>query len=248
MTWAREMRIGIISDIHSNLEALEVILRDIDLQKIDRVWCLGDIVGYGPDPNECIDLVRSNIDICVMGNHDQTMVGVLEHFDFNPDAEKAFLWTRTILTEDNKEYIKTLPLKLEIGDFTLVHGSPREPFEYITSSFEADEALQYLKSLYCLIGHSHVPMIITLGEKTKRRNNYLTNLRKFTLTEHATFINPGSVGQSRDGNPKASYMIYDSDLNQVTHRRVAYDVNRPRQKMKSVGLPEWLGDRLLIGL
>lgn len=241
------MRIGIISDIHSNREALEAVLQDISLQKVEEVWCLGDIVGYGPDPNECINLVRSKIMICVAGNHDHAVAGIIEPFNFDPDAEKACLWTRAALTEESKEYIASMPLKLVIGDFTLVHGSPRESFEYITSSFEAKEALPYLKSFFCLIGHSHIPMILRPGEETKRRNSYPTNLRKVTLTEHATFINPGSVGQPRDGNPKSSYMIYDSNSNQVIHRRVVYDVNSTRQKMMSVGLPAWLGDRLLTG-
>ncbi len=135
------MRIGIISDIHSNREALEAVLQDIGLQKVEKVWCLGDIVGYGPDPNECINLVRSNIMICVAGNHDHAVAGVTEPFDLDPDAEEACLWTKAVLTGENKEYIATMPLKLVIGDFTLVHGSPRESFEYITSSFEAKEAL-----------------------------------------------------------------------------------------------------------
>lgn len=240
------MKIGIISDIHGNLEAFEAVLQDIKLQKVDATWCLGDIVGYGANPNECIDLIRSNNIICVMGNHEHVTSVVFDTDDYNPYAQDGISWTRSVLTKESRTYIAKLPLKLELGNFTLVHGSPKQPFEYITSLWEAEQAIPYLKTRFCLIGHSHIPMVATF-EDEKKKIRYVKNRGRIALSNSTKFINPGSVGQPRDENPESSYMIYDSESNMVMNRRIKYDISKAQQKIIDAGLPKWLGDRLFKG-
>lgn len=240
------MRIGIVADIHANLEAFEAVLKDIKRQKTDVIWCLGDIVGYGANPNECIEIIRANKIVSVMGNHEHVTSVVFKLDDYNPYAQDGISWTRSVLTKENRAYIANLPLKLMLENFTLIHGSPKHPFDYITSSWEAEQAIPYLKTPFCLVGHSHIPMVAIFKDESKKIR-YVKNKDRIILSNSITFINPGSVGQPRDGNPQASYMIYDSKLNSVTNHRIEYDIATARQKILDVGLPEWLGDRLIKG-
>jgi predicted phosphodiesterase len=241
------MKIGFISDIHANLEALEVVLQDIKFRKITEIWCLGDIVGYGANPNECIDLIRSNNIICVMGNHELATTVDSDSNDFNPYADDGISWTRSVITKENRAYIAKLPLKLELGNFTLVHGSPKEPFDYITTLKEAEQAIPYVKTTFCLIGHSHIPMVATFKDEKHKKIRHVNNQGRIALFNSTAFINPGSVGQPRDENPESSYMIYDSDTNSVMNRRIKYAISMARQKIIDAGLPKWLGDRLFEG-
>jgi predicted phosphodiesterase len=241
------MRIGIISDIHANLEALEAVLQDIKLRKIDGIWCLGDIVGYGANPNECIDIVRSNNITCVMGNHEHLISGVDVSDDFYLYADEHISWTRSVVTKENLAYIHNLPIKIELEKVTLVHGSPKQPFDYIISMFEAEEAIPYLKTPLCFMGHSHIPMVATFKDYKHKKLRYVKNRGRIVLSNSIEFINPGSVGQPRDENPESSYMIYDTETNSVLNRRIKYDVCKARKKIIDAGLPVWLGDRLLVG-
>jgi diadenosine tetraphosphatase ApaH/serine/threonine PP2A family protein phosphatase len=242
------MRYAIIADIHANLAAFRAVLEDIGHQgKADRIWCLGDVVGYGPDPHECIDLLQQTNHICVAGNHDWAAIGKIGITEFNPDAAAACQWTTRQLTPADVAYLGTLPLVIEQGEFTLVHGSPREPiWEYLTSISVAGENFAFFKTRYCLVGHSHVPLVFTKsksGVSAGQLPGYGATLGKERL-----IINPGAVGQPRDGDPRASYVIYNSEAKTVKHYRVPYDIRATQDKMVAHGLPIRLVARLSYGV
>jgi len=248
------MRYAIIADIHSNLAALTAVLDDIKNQsRIDEICCLGDIVGYGPDPQECIAILRQTTEICVAGNHDWAVIGSKNEVDiseFNPDAANADLWTAQQLNDEDMEYLSNLPLVIEKGDFTLVHGSPRDPVrEYLLSADAAHQSLAYFKTRFCLVGHSHQPIVFTFNEAGDCSGRYfLPDSPESTAIEGQLIINPGSVGQPRDGNPDAAYAIYDSKEQLIRLYRVPYDIRSTQEKMKAHGLPVRLSARLSLGV
>ena len=252
------MRHLIISDIHSNLAAFEAVLANAG--SFDRVWCLGDVVGYGPDPDECVELLRGLPHVCVVGNHDWATLGKMDTDDFNPDARKACQWTSEQLSSSNMKYLETLPESLCEGDFTLVHGSPRHSvWEYILYPSVAEANFEYFDTRFCLVGHTHVPIIYRRRVAGPGRGNSgqacdtlapsLNDPR--ALGEHRLIINPGSVGQPRDGDPRASYAILDSgdQLNDLTveYRRVSYSVETTQARMVDRDLPVRLIMRLGYG-
>lgn len=245
------MRYAILGDIHSNLFAFEVVLRDIELRGgCDQIWCLGDIVGYGPEPRKCLELLRQHDHLCVAGNHDWGAIGKIDTSDFNPVAAQACHWTAQQLTEADVKYLESLPVSLCQDDFTLVHGSPRHPiWEYLLAISAARENFSYFRTTYCAIGHSHVPLIFEYQDKTG-----LCSLMDFPeggrleLGKQRLIINPGGVGQPRDGDPRASYGIYDNEAKVFCHYRVEYDVVATQRKMMAVGLPLPLISRLSYGI
>jgi len=244
------MRYAIIGDIHANLAAFTAVLQDIVHQGgAEKVWCLGDIVGYGPDPHQCVELLRQTNHVCVAGNHDWGAVGKVDTADFNPDAARACQWTARQLTPDDVKYLASLPLTIEEGDFTLVHGSPREPiWEYLISTSVAKENFAYFKSLFCLVGHSHVPVVFSQAKTgTCSSSQFMANIG-LALGKSRLIINPGAVGQPRDSDPRASYAIYDSESRQVWLYRVAYDVRATQDRMVERGLPMRLVARLSYGV
>jgi diadenosine tetraphosphatase ApaH/serine/threonine PP2A family protein phosphatase len=242
------MRTLVLSDIHSNLEAFQAVLDDAG--PIDEIWCLGDVVGYGPDPNACVELLRSRAHICIAGNHDWATLGKLDLRDFNPDARDANLWNRKQLTPENLAYLDALPETLVRGDFTLAHGSPRHPiWEYIIYPSTAEVNFQHFRTPYCLAGHTHTPVIFRLlgndgteAEALPPALNEVIGLRGERL-----IINPGSVGQPRDGDPRASYALLDDEALTVEHRRVAYPLEKTQAKMMEHALPLRLVLRLGYG-
>ena len=244
------MRYAIIADIHSNLAAFLAVLVDIERRgEVDEVWCLGDIVGYGPDPHECVELLRQTNHICVVGNHDLAAIGKIDTSEFNPDAVAACQWTARQLTPRDIAYLKGLPLVIEKDDFTLVHGSPREPiWEYILSISGARENFAYFKSKFCLVGHSHVPLVFSYGETGSCSFNQFSTDSELVLGKDRLIINPGAVGQPRDGDPRASYAIYDSETRQVKLYRVPYDIGATQAKMVEQRLPMRLVARLSHGV
>lgn len=246
------MRYAIISDIHSNLEALQAVLKTIEQENIDKIVCLGDVVGYGPDPNECIELVQQNCELILTGNHDFACIESSELYYFNQYAAKAVEWTVAALTKENLDYLAKLPLDGKIENFYLVHSSPFEPrsWDYILSLDDAefnfskfDEADQI-----CFIGHSHHPVIYV--EYLEHDYKYYRQQKEneLQLKEAERYIiNVGSVGQPRDYNPDAAFGIVDTSTQVYELKRVRYDFNKTFKKMVSAGLPQFLADRLLIG-
>ena len=244
------MRYAIVADIHANLAALMAVLVDIERRgEVDEVWCLGDIVGYGPDPHECLELLRQTNHICVVGNHDLAAVGKIDTSEFNPDAVAACQWTARQLTPRDVIYLKNLPLVIEKDDFTLVHGSPREPvWEYVLSISGARENFAYFKSKFCLLGHTHVPMVFGCDKTGSCSFSQFAADKVLVLGEDRLIINPGAVGQPRDGDPRASYAICDSESRTVGLYRVPYDVASTQAKMVEQKLPMRLVARLSHGV
>ncbi len=243
------MRYGIIADIHANQAAFTAVLEDIKHNgRVDKLWCLGDVVGYGPDPHECIELLVQNNHVCIAGNHDWAAIGKINTSDFNPDAAAACHWTARQLNPADIEYLANLPLVIEEGDFTLVHGSPREPvWEYLTSTSLATENFSRFKSKFCLVGHSHVPVVFSQSEAGScSASQFSTNVR-LVLGKNRLIINPGSVGQPRDGDPQASYAIYDRETSLFRLHRVPYDIRATQDSMVAHGLPLRLVARLSYG-
>ena len=246
------MRYAIISDIHSNLEALQAVLKTIELEKIDKIVCLGDVVGYGPEPNECIELVQQHCEIILTGNHDFACIEKSELLYFNQYAAKAVEWTVTVLSKENLDYLANLPLVGEIDDFFLVHSSPFEPqsWDYILSLDDAEFNFSKFENndQICFIGHSHHPVIYVeyLEDGNKYYKQHMDH--KIQLKEDCRYIiNVGSVGQPRDYNPDAAFGIVDTTTQLYELKRVGYDVKKTYQKMISADLPQFLADRLLIG-
>ncbi len=240
------MRIAVLSDIHSNLVALDAVLATIGT--VDAVWQLGDIVGYGPQPDAVVERLIELGAIGVRGNHDAAAVGGNEIEYFNVDARRAIEWTRRVIRPPTAAYLAALPERLIEDEVTMVHGSPREPtWEYVTSVTVARASFQAFRTGSCLHGHTHIPAVFRDNDGTIEviapRDG--TILR---LDERRVLLNPGSVGQPRDGDPRASYAIIDTDRAEVTWRRVAYDIAAIQAAMRAVDLPPHLVARLDHGL
>ncbi len=239
------MRVAVLSDIHSNLVALDAVLAHAG--SVDAVWHLGDVVGYGPDPDGVVARLAGLEAVGVRGNHDAAALGGPEIDWFNPDARAAAEWTRDTMDGATRAWLDGLPTKREIGPVTLVHGSPRDPLrEYVVSMGVALANLRALTTTYGLHGHTHVPIaFIDDGEDLdviEPRDG-----ARLVLDERTTLLNPGSVGQPRDGDPRASYLVLDSETDAVTWHRVAYDIGRVQTAIRAAGLPRRLADRLAIG-
>jgi len=243
------MRYAIIADIHSNLVAFRAVLDDIAHRGgAEEIWCLGDIVGYGPEPKECIELLREYRHCSVAGNHDWAAIRKIDVSDFNPMAAAACNWTASHLDEISIAYLDALPLVLERHDFTLVHGSPYAPVEeYILSSYRAKESLAILSTKHCLLGHSHVPMLFVLSSQDSDCRLVSLSHEIHLNCGERLVVNPGSVGQPRDGDPRASYMLLDNAHRVLYHYRVEYDILSVQDKMRCEGLPCRLTTRLSYG-
>ena len=240
------MPILIISDIHANLAAFEAVLADAEGQW-DSIWCLGDIIGYGPNPNECVDLLRQYDHISLSGNHDWAVLGKLDVNSFNDEAQIAVQWTRSVLREDVRIYMESLPTTLLKPPFTLVHASPRQPvWEYVLDAYTAAVNFSYFDTLYCLVGHTHVPGAFE-QEKTRIVIRHPDYNDKQQLPEMRAIINPGSVGQPRDSDPRAAYALLDLETMQWQYRRVAYPIEQTQEQMQAIGMPEKLITRLAHG-
>jgi diadenosine tetraphosphatase ApaH/serine/threonine PP2A family protein phosphatase len=249
--WRGEtLRALIVSDIHSNLEALEAVLGDAAARGgFDEIWCMGDIVGYGPDPGPCIDALHKHNYVSVVGNHDLAATGRLSTHDFNTHARLAAQWTATQLVPEHAEFLSGLPEIARRGDFTLVHGSLRSPvIEYLVSDEAASGTFRLLESRFCLVGHSHIPFIC------RERAGQGCDFEPFPedlplpLGPERLIINPGGVGQPRDGDPRPSYALYDENERTIERHRVSYDIEATQEKMRRAGLPDSLIRRLDFGV
>jgi len=240
------MRYGFISDIHGNLEALTAVLDDLRDRKIDEIICLGDIVGYGPDPNACVALVQKNTRYALLGNHDSAAIGKTTLQYFNLYARQAIEWTREILDANAYSYLSSLPLKIIIDNMALVHSTPKHPEEwnYLFDTRDAIENFNYFQTRLCFIGHSHRPVAF-FHENERYWIVYDQTL--LIKSDMRCIINVGSVGQPRDGDARACYAIYDEDEGEFRYIRVPYDVEKTQEKMRKANLPDYLIQRLFVG-
>ena len=243
------MRIAVLSDVHANLAALEAVASD--LPAVDQVWVLGDIVGYGPHPNEVIATLQAMGARSVLGNHDGAAIGTVDASYFNVDARTAIEWTATVIDPNARAYIAALPEVRRDGEVTAVHGSPRDPiWEYITSTSIAAANFDAYDTRLCLFGHTHLPMVFRALDGSVEPTVGIPGER-VALGGARALVNPGSVGQPRDGMPQAAYAILEvgdaAGDDAVEFRRVRYDVDRTQRSMRDLGLPPRLAERLTYG-
>ncbi len=248
LTWSDDtVHYLIVSDVHANLVALEAVLADAPA--FNKIWCLGDLVGYGPNPNECIERIQDFDHVSLAGNHDWAALGKLDLRSFNTDARTANLWTRDELTPAGREYLDGLPTYIEQENFYMAHASPKEPvWEYVLDTNVAYDNFSHFSAPVCLVGHTHVPIIFELDEERKGCNTHIPPIpAPVPLDQNRMIINPGSVGQPRDGDPRASYAILDTDNMTWEFRRVAYPIEITQERMRARGLPRRLIERLGLG-
>jgi predicted phosphodiesterase len=245
--------VGVVSDIHSNIVALQAVLAQLN-DNVEEVWCLGDIVGYGPCPNETVELIAGLKRCrCIAGNHDWGALGRIDIKSFNLDASAAARWTAGTLNSRAKKYLEELPVTLLVGNWTLVHGSPRDSMtQYLFDCGEAVKGMNNLETQAALVGHTHVPTIYQRdyqsGVGTACRELPAVSGAATPIEHWPTIINPGSIGQPRDGDPDASFLLLDTEKSVATFQRVAYDIEETQAQMQRAGLPERLWQRLSYGL
>ncbi len=243
------MKYLVIADIHSNLEAFEAVLEDAQNHGgFGHTWCVGDVVGYGPDPAACIKLLKQLDPVCVCGNHDQAAVGKIDIGDFNSDAARANRWTVGQLSDEDRGFLLGLPDLVVKDDFTIVHGSPRQPvWEYIAHSFTAADNFRCFDTRFCIVGHTHVPFLFK-HDGVEVSESVLHDGDMLVLGDDRLIINPGGVGQPRDRDPRASYAIFDAEEMVLHNYRVTYDVAATQEKMEKAGLPDFLVSRIAWGV
>jgi diadenosine tetraphosphatase ApaH/serine/threonine PP2A family protein phosphatase len=240
------VRVAIVSDIHANLHALEAVLESISQDAPDEIWCLGDLVGYGPRPNRCCAIMAERADHCLIGNHDLAALGRLDLAEFSPDAAVSAEWTAGALEAAPQAFLEQLDPKGEREGVGLFHASPRDPvWEYVLSPAIAYVALADAPQEIVLVGHSHAALFFRLGDGTFAPSPADTELE---LAGDRWLLNPGSVGQPRDGDARAAWLLLDLDARRATFRRVGYDVQRTQAEIRERGLPEPLAARLEHGI
>ena len=241
------MRVAVVSDVHANLHALEAVLAAIDADPPDELWCLGDLVGYGARPYECCELIEARADLCLGGNHDLAVRGTIDLEEFSGDAAAAATWTRGVLSEPARAYLDTLEPKDERAGVALYHGSPRDPvWEYVLSDEAAVAALMLSDAALTLVGHSHVALQVSLGDRALD-GGLAGDGTVLDLGTRRWLLNPGSVGQPRDGDPRAAYLVLDFDVQRAAFHRVDYDIEATQAEIRAAGLPEALAERLATG-
>jgi diadenosine tetraphosphatase ApaH/serine/threonine PP2A family protein phosphatase len=242
------MRAAVVSDIHANLHALEAVLADIASENVDELWCLGDVVGYGPLPNECCALVREHATVALCGNHDLAAVGTLDVAEFSGDAAAAARWTASVLEPGHREWLGALSPEGERAGVELYHGSPRDPiWEYVLTEQVALLCLLETEAPLVLVGHSHVALGVSWDGNTLA-GGVAPAGTSLDLGAARHLVNPGSVGQPRDGDARAAWLLVDTDAREGTFRRVTYDVKRTQAEIRERGLPDILAARLAHGI
>jgi predicted phosphodiesterase len=243
----RATRVGIFSDIHGNLHALETVLEELKKHNVDFTVCCGDVVGYGGNPNECIDLLRKNEIPTIAGNHDFAALSLVDIAFFNDVARQAMTWTREQLRPENMEFLRALPMSIQFEDMMFVHASPVDPelWNYVMTMGHARQAFQHFTERICFIGHSHTPFIV------ENCDNSLScpDVPHIDMREGCRYlVNVGSVGQPRDRNPDAAYAIYDREKQHIEIHRVVYDIKGAQDNIRLQGLPDDLAERLTYGV
>lgn len=241
------MRILVLSDIHANVTALETVLNDAG--SVDSVWCLGDIVGYGPDPNECVARIRGlpNL-VCLLGNHDAAALSRIPVETFNTDARRSIEWIQDVLTKESYIFLSHLPETVVTGQATLVHGSPRNPvWEYILDLHNARQNLEHYDTQICMVGHTHLPVAYITDPETNELTWTTPPEGECVELNTRSIVNPGSVGQPRDHDPRASYAIFYPEKNGWEIHRVEYDIRAVQKRIRDASLPMRHALRLLEG-
>ncbi|HZA90793.1 MAG TPA: metallophosphoesterase family protein [Solirubrobacterales bacterium] len=243
------MRLAIISDIHSNLPALEAVLAAVDESDVDELWCLGDVVGYGAQPDECAKLVSERCALSLVGNHDLAVLDDIEVSAFSPAAAEAVTWTKGNVAPETLEFLRGLEPADENREVALYHASPRDPvWEYVLWADQAEECLEVQSARVSLIGHSHVALFFVDPDgDAEVRGGHAEPGSKLEIGEGRWLINPGSVGQPRDGDPRAAWMVLDTEGWTATYRRTPYEIDRAAEAIAEAELPEHLGARLYVG-
>jgi predicted phosphodiesterase len=249
------MQVAVFSDIHANLPAFEAILRDCDEVGVDERWCLGDVIGYGANPDECVELARERCDVCLVGNHDLAVLGDLDTSTFSPAAASAVEWTAENTSKPNLDYLVGLSPSDTSRVAALYHASPRDPvWEYVLWPEQAADCLEVQDKRVSFVGHSHVALFFSAPEHgeddsgaTEARGWQAGAGTRLEIDEGRWLINPGSVGQPRDGDPRAAWLELDVDTWEATYHRVGYDVERAAKSIEGAGLPEHLARRLFLG-
>lgn len=241
------MRYLVLTDIHGNLAALQSVLASAPA--FDGIWCLGDLVGYGPNPNEVIERLQEFPLVSVLGNHDWGVLGRVDPHIFNPDARHAMLWARGELEAENRRFLTSLPAGIEVEGYALVHASLREPiWEYLLDAESARKNFAFHDFQTAFVGHTHIPLIFELVESSKDVRVLQPDWHEpLQLDGRRLIINPGSVGQPRDGDPRAAYGMLDTEARTFSFHRVAYAIEITQERMRARGLPERLIDRLELG-
>lgn len=244
------MKYGILGDIHSNFSALRAVLGCMDEAGVDTLISVGDVVGYGAAPSECIALLRERGAVVVKGNHDAACVNELDERSFNPYARAAVAWTRTVLSEPEKRWLKGLPLVATLEHCQVAHGTLHRPelFDYILSLSDADPSLDEMTRPVCFVGHSHIPLTVMRFADDPKRTAYTCDTEVDLSETIKALINVGSVGQPRDENPLTAYVLFDSERRQSSLLRAPYDVEAEVARIAAAGLPRVLGERLRIGV
>ena len=242
------MRIAVISDIHGNRPALEAVLAEIDDERVDRIWCLGDIVGYGAEPDACSELTADRADECLAGNHDLAVRGDISLSEFSRGAELAARWTQETLSGENLAYLHELEPKGVERGVGLYHASPRDPvWEYVLSTLQAELCLDAQAERVCLIGHSHVALAFMRQEGNPATGEPCPEGTTLDLGEGEWLVNPGSVGQPRDGDPRAAWLMLDTSAWTAHFRRTEYDIPAAAAAIRAARLPDSLAERLQYG-
>jgi diadenosine tetraphosphatase ApaH/serine/threonine PP2A family protein phosphatase len=244
--------VAAITDIHANLPALEAVLASIGKRRVEQIWCLGDIVGYGADPDACAERTRESCDVCLLGNHDLAVLGKLDVSAFSEAAAEAVEWTKERIGEPALEFLGDLHPTSQQQGIGLFHASPRDPvWEYVLSVEQAQACLEVQPERLALIGHSHVSLFFTRSENgsggAETHGSQAEDGLRLDLAEGRWLLNPGSVGQPRDGDPRAAWMEIDTGRRAARYHRVAYDVDRAAASIVEAGLPKRLADRLYLG-
>jgi diadenosine tetraphosphatase ApaH/serine/threonine PP2A family protein phosphatase len=241
------MRVAVISDIHANLHALEAVLEDVDAAAPDEIWCLGDLVGYGPKPNECCAIVADRADLCLVGNHDLVCLGAIDLSMFNVDAAVAAEWTQRTLTETSRKFLRTLEPKSARAGTELFHGSPTDPvWSFVLTGDAALWSFRATDAKLVLVGHSHVALQIQLADDALAGGLAPSGTER-ELSHGRWLLNPGSVGQPRDGDARAAWLLLDLERMFGSFRRVAYPIEQTQNELRAAGLPEALALRLNTG-
>ena len=233
------MRVLVISDIHANYTALTTVLNDAG--EVDETWCLGDLVGYGPDPNAVVEEVRDIKNLtCLLGNHDVAAIGKMPLETFNGDARRSLMHHEKVLTATNMDFMRSQPTRIKVrGNATLAHGSPRDPlWEYILNSLTARLNFDHFETPWCFVGHTHIQSIFVRDEKSDRVTVEQTRPNETIHLRPKLILNPGSVGQPRDRDPRAAYAIYDTEAQTWTPKRVMYNIAEVQERIREAGLPE----------